>query len=84
MKFGEVFFVCPIQYECYFVYDASVTLYTKCNTVTDFEHAWKKELLHTIASIIRISLVYNNHILRWYKGTLHAIASAVGESFDCA
>ena len=67
MKVGKGFFVCPIQYECYFVYDASVTPYTKCNTVTDFEHAWKKESLHSIASIIGISLVYNNYMLRQYK-----------------
>ena len=45
------------------MYDASVTLYTKCNTVTDFEHAWKKEFLHTIANIIRIS--YNIRIISY-------------------
>ena len=49
MEVGGAF---SIQDERYFAYDATVPLYTKCNTVTHLAHTWKKVSLHSIAGII--------------------------------
>ena len=70
MKVGEEFLF-SLQYECYFMHDTSVTLHTKCNTVSDFVHTLKKESLYSIAGTIGISLVHDSHILQRHKGTLH-------------
>ena len=73
---GELF-VCPMKHKRNFANIAVVTLQTECNAVADFEHAWEKESLHSIANITRIILIYNNPVLQRHGGTPHAITSAV-------
>ena len=53
----------------------SVVSVIKCTHQCILKSINGKKSHHSIADFIRISFVYNNHILQWHKGTRYAVTS---------